>query len=174
MSSLAEEEQSFFSTLSRQFLRTHRPFRAIVMDRNGQPILWVRKYLHIQLKVARLTTLQIRRPFQFINSRIHVRSSEGEDGKLVGEAQQYVSICSSSHMSRPITQSVGNGIPGGDATTSFNRMLLNFTVLKLIRCRRDQENFSQFARVDSGFFAWDFWLQDRDNRRRPSSLYTAL
>ena len=98
MSSLAEEEQSFFSTLSRQFLRTHRPFRAIVMDRNGQPILWVRKYLHIQLKVARLTTLQIRRPFQFINSRIHVRSSEGEDGKLVGEAQQYVSICSSSHV----------------------------------------------------------------------------
>jgi hypothetical protein len=41
--SLAEEEQSFTSTLTRQFLRTHRPFRAIVMDKTGKPILWVRK-----------------------------------------------------------------------------------------------------------------------------------
>lgn len=38
---LAEEEQSFVGTLSRQFLRTLRPFRAVVMDRTGKPILWV-------------------------------------------------------------------------------------------------------------------------------------
>lgn len=39
--SLAEEEQTLLSTMSRQFLRTHRPFRAVIMDRTGKPILWV-------------------------------------------------------------------------------------------------------------------------------------
>lgn len=38
---MAEEEQSLVSTMSRQFLRTHRPFRAVIMDRTGKPILWV-------------------------------------------------------------------------------------------------------------------------------------
>lgn len=89
--SLAEEERTIVSTMSRQFLRTHRPFKAIVMDRTGKPILWVRIKIYVQSELDQLTSPQIRRPFQFINSRIHVRSSEGEDGKLVGEAQQYVS-----------------------------------------------------------------------------------
>jgi hypothetical protein len=40
------------------------------MDKHGNPVLW------------------IRRPFQFINSRIYVHAGDGEDGRLVGEAQQ--------------------------------------------------------------------------------------
>jgi hypothetical protein len=39
--SLAEEEQGFMSTITRQALRTHRPFRSVVMDREGKPVLWV-------------------------------------------------------------------------------------------------------------------------------------
>jgi hypothetical protein len=31
---------------------------------------------------------QIRRPFAFINSRIYVHAAEGNDARLVGEAQQ--------------------------------------------------------------------------------------
>ena len=38
---IVEEPRGFFSTLSRQVFRTHRPFRALVMDSTGTPILWV-------------------------------------------------------------------------------------------------------------------------------------
>ncbi|KAL7283519.1 hypothetical protein ACG7TL_002952 [Trametes sanguinea] len=49
---IAEEPRGLLSTFSRQIFRTHRPFRAIVMDAAGSPILW------------------LRRPFAFINSRM--------------------------------------------------------------------------------------------------------
>ncbi|EIW71495.1 hypothetical protein TREMEDRAFT_67793 [Tremella mesenterica DSM 1558] len=110
---LAEEERSFFSTMSRQMLRTHRPFRAVVMDPTGTPILW------------------IRRPFAFINSRIFVHSTQDGDGRLVGEAQQ-----------------------------EWHPWRRRYNLFQ----SRDEETFKQFARVDSGFLAWDFWLKDADNR----------
>lgn len=53
--SLAEEEQSIVSTMSRQFLRTHRPFRAVVMDRTGKPILWVSRLGGPSLKSQLMT-----------------------------------------------------------------------------------------------------------------------
>lgn len=31
-------------------------------------------------------------------------------------------------------------------------------------CRRGEDTFKQFASVDSGFLAWDFWLKDADDR----------
>lgn len=38
---MAEEGQGFLTTLQRQFMRTHRPFRSVVMDREGVPVLFV-------------------------------------------------------------------------------------------------------------------------------------
>lgn len=38
---IAEEPRGIFSMFSRQIFRTHRPFRAVVMDSFGSPILWV-------------------------------------------------------------------------------------------------------------------------------------
>ncbi|KAK8849684.1 hypothetical protein IAR55_005019 [Kwoniella newhampshirensis] len=111
---LAEEEQGILSAVSRQALRTHRPFRSVIMDRHGTPVLW------------------IRRPFAFINSRIFVHSTEGVDGTLVGEAQQQW------HPWR----------------RRYN----------LFQTRGSEETFKQFAKIDSGFLAWDFWLKDRDDR----------
>ncbi|EIW85426.1 Scramblase-domain-containing protein [Coniophora puteana RWD-64-598 SS2] len=52
---IAEEPRGFLSVFARQIFRTHRPFRAIVMDLEGAPILW------------------IRRPFSWINSRMFVQ-----------------------------------------------------------------------------------------------------
>ncbi len=40
---IAEEPRGFLSMFSRQVFRTHRPFRALVMDSQGSPILWVRR-----------------------------------------------------------------------------------------------------------------------------------
>lgn len=39
---MAEEDQGFLSVMMRQALRTHRPFRSVVMDKHGTPVLWVR------------------------------------------------------------------------------------------------------------------------------------
>lgn len=43
---IAEEPRGFFSTFGRQIFRTHRPFRALVMDSVGTPVLWVCIQLH--------------------------------------------------------------------------------------------------------------------------------
>jgi len=75
---MAEEERGFLGTFSRQILRTHRPFRSVIMDSNGSPVLW------------------IHRPFSWINSRIYAQrkkisagSGSVEDDIIVlGEAQQ--------------------------------------------------------------------------------------
>ncbi|KAL4074559.1 Scramblase-domain-containing protein [Scleroderma yunnanense] len=37
---IVEEPRGLLSMFSRQFFRTHRPFRALVMDLDGSPILW--------------------------------------------------------------------------------------------------------------------------------------
>jgi len=38
---IAEEPRGLLASFSRQLLRTHRPFRAVIMDREGAPVLWV-------------------------------------------------------------------------------------------------------------------------------------
>jgi hypothetical protein len=40
---IAEEDQGILSMFRRQMFRTHRPFRAVVMDRGGNPLLLVRQ-----------------------------------------------------------------------------------------------------------------------------------
>ncbi|KAF8201628.1 Scramblase-domain-containing protein [Pholiota molesta] len=49
---IAEEPRGFLGTLSRQAFSTHRPFRAVIMDKDGVPV---------------------RRPFAWINSRMFVQ-----------------------------------------------------------------------------------------------------
>ncbi|KLT46306.1 Scramblase-domain-containing protein, partial [Cutaneotrichosporon oleaginosum] len=86
--------------------------------------------------------LWIERPFAFINSRIRVRANPdlgavgGGDGlsPLVGETQQQW------HPWRRRYNLFENRVGGGD-----NYM-------------------DQFARIDGGFLAWDFWLTDADGR----------
>ncbi|KAK7049248.1 hypothetical protein VNI00_005849 [Paramarasmius palmivorus] len=52
---IAEEPGGFLSSINRQLFATHRPFRALIMDTEGKPILW------------------LRRPFAWINSRMYVQ-----------------------------------------------------------------------------------------------------
>ncbi|KAL1932970.1 hypothetical protein VTP01DRAFT_8648 [Rhizomucor pusillus] len=61
------EEEGFMKSLSRQFLRTHRPLKATILDAHGNVIF------------------KIERPFAFINSRIFIYT---EDDRLIGEVQQ--------------------------------------------------------------------------------------
>lgn len=39
---IVEEDGGFLSTFRRQAFATHRPFRAVIMDVHGTPLLWVR------------------------------------------------------------------------------------------------------------------------------------
>jgi hypothetical protein len=69
---IAEEPRGFLSMFSRQIFRTHRPFRALVMDLHGSPILWVRSIVIFPTSIN-LSIIQIRRPFAWINSRMFVQ-----------------------------------------------------------------------------------------------------
>lgn len=64
---IAEEEGFFGKVILRQMLRTHRPFKATILDRNGNIIL------------------KVQRPFQFINSRIFISDRNDEP---IGEVHQ--------------------------------------------------------------------------------------
>ncbi|KAJ1972970.1 hypothetical protein H4R35_004383 [Dimargaris xerosporica] len=61
------EEDTFANSLSRQFLRTHRQFKATILDKDGNVVL------------------TIHRPFSWINSRIYVKTPNGE---VIGEVHQ--------------------------------------------------------------------------------------
>lgn len=71
---IAEDSSGFFGTLSRQFFATHRPFRAVVMDHGGNPLLFVRKPAFPTSHQCRYDVRkQLRRPFAWINSKMFVQ-----------------------------------------------------------------------------------------------------
>ncbi|BFZ59997.1 hypothetical protein YB2330_001019 [Saitoella coloradoensis] len=68
---MAEEDLGMMGTLQRQAFRTHRAFKAHVLDREGREVL------------------TIQRPFSYINSKIKVFTDPGlSDSTLIGESQQ--------------------------------------------------------------------------------------
>ncbi|EIN07750.1 Scramblase-domain-containing protein [Punctularia strigosozonata HHB-11173 SS5] len=134
---IAEEPRGILSTFSRQLFRTHRPFRALVMDLEGSPILW------------------LRRPFAWINSRMHVQRlkdfnayTEDEEPILdtFGEVQQrwhlwrrrydlFLRESSAKRILSTPTQPQPEPDPASDL-------------------------YYQIARIDGGFWAWYFGLLD--------------
>jgi len=76
---IAEDSKGFLGTLSRQLFSTHRPFHAVIMDKEGNPVLF------------------LRRPFSWINSRMFVQRKKALSGHepeaepaldVFGEVQQ--------------------------------------------------------------------------------------
>ncbi|KZT28484.1 Scramblase-domain-containing protein [Neolentinus lepideus HHB14362 ss-1] len=133
---IAEEPRGFLSTFSRQLFKTHRPFRALVMDPQGAPILWVR------------------RPFAWINSRMFVQrlnkySEYTEDGDPVldtfGEVQQRWHPWRRRYdvflreTARPILSTVSDPQP---------------------EPAESEETFTQLAAIDEGLWSWSFSLRD--------------
>ena len=47
---IAEEPRGLLSIFFRQIFRTHRPFRALIMDNEGTPILWVGQFRFWELQ----------------------------------------------------------------------------------------------------------------------------
>ncbi|CAL1704975.1 unnamed protein product [Somion occarium] len=134
---IAEEPRGILSVFSRQLLRTHRPFRAVVLDRQGSPILW------------------LRRPFAWINSRMFVqRLQDYENYTSEGNPvlDTFAEVQQRWHFWRR-------------KYDLFLRKQETHRVLSLASDPQpepelNEETFYQFARIDEGLWAWDFSLKD--------------
>ncbi|KAF8969932.1 Scramblase-domain-containing protein [Flammula alnicola] len=132
---IAEEPRGFLGTLSRQAFATHRPFKAVIMDKEGLPVLWVR------------------RPFAWINSRMFVqrlkdRSHSPPDPEPVletfGEVQQIWHP-----WRRRYDLFLRENIPTG-LTDNFDQAN-----------QSNESVYYQIGKVDSGFLAWNFRVSDQ-------------
>ncbi|RPD80232.1 Scramblase-domain-containing protein [Lentinus tigrinus ALCF2SS1-7] len=131
---IAEEPRGFLAAFSRQIFRTHRPFRAIVMDTEGSPILW------------------LRRPFAFINSRMYVQrlkdfSEYTPEGNPVLDT--FAEVQQRWHLWRRRYDLFLRETP--------HRIL---STVDEPQPEPEPEMFRQFARIDNGFLAWHFTLRD--------------
>lgn len=136
---LLEQETGIGGALTRQLAGTHRSMTAIILDVNGREVL------------------RMRRPFNFINSRIYVEKvttgSPGQEAKIevIGEATQEWHPWRRKYnlfYRRPNDDS-----PSADATEATS------TSTALVPAQdSDDHHFAQFASINSGFLAWDFYL----------------
>ncbi|GEM06739.1 scramblase family protein [Rhodotorula toruloides] len=148
---LLEEETSIAGTMSRQFLRNHRPFKATVISPDGEVLL------------------RIHRPFAWINSRIYVStptsgSSTARDAKEEMQRLEAPSSSSSSASTALTTRQVeaehqddGELIGESQQEWHIYRRRYNHFV------KRGDEMI-QFANTDAGFLAWDFSVRDEEGK----------
>lgn len=132
---LMEEELGMRGTITRQLLKTHRAFKATVLDTEGNVLLRVRPLSppsSLSRTLLTLRTAQIRRPFSWINSRIYIStplaSDPEADDNVIGEAQQVWHL--------------------------YRRQYNQFVK------RGEEGEMVQFGSTDSGFLAWDFFVKN--------------
>ncbi|KAN0075268.1 Scramblase domain containing protein [Tylopilus felleus] len=133
---IVEEPRGFLSVFARQMLRTHRPFRALVMDLEGSPILW------------------IRRPFSWINSRMFVQSPR--DYPAASEGQLVLDTFAEVHQEWHLWRRRYNLF----LRSTPHRVLTTLDSDPQPEVTAPEVHFNQFARVDEGLWAWHFVLRD--------------
>ncbi|GAA5866578.1 hypothetical protein JCM3774_004019 [Rhodotorula dairenensis] len=154
---LLEEESSLVGTMSRQLLKTHRPFRATVISPDGEVLL------------------RIQRPFSWINSRIYISTPSGSASTAQDAKNEMQRIEQSGHdpndrhasttavaardpsLAAELAVDAGEVIGETQQEWHWYRRRYNHFV------RRGDE-MVQFARTDSGFLAWDFFVRDENDR----------
>lgn len=136
---IAEADAGMSSALTRQLLRTHRPFHAVILDNDGTPILW------------------LRRPFSWINSRMRVQrqssaglAADGSEPELgtLGEVQQRWDIFRRKYevfLKEPP-----------------RRVLALADAGERNEAEVDDEIYDQLAQIDEPPLSWDFTLRDAD------------
>ncbi|OJT14600.1 Phospholipid scramblase family protein [Trametes pubescens] len=129
---IAEEPRGFLSMFSRQVFRTHRPFRALVMDSQGSPILW------------------LRRPFAFINSRMYVQRLKDFDAYTPEGEPVLDTFAEVQQRWHPWRRRYDLFL-----RETSHRIL---STLNEPQPEPEPDLFNQFARIDGGFLAWHFSL----------------
>ncbi|KAF8943928.1 hypothetical protein BGZ47_004892 [Haplosporangium gracile] len=131
---ITEEDTTMVKAMSRQLLRTHRPFKASVLDLEGNEVL------------------KIHRPFAFINSRIMISTP---DDRLIGEVQQEWHLVRRKYNLFTIEQPDPWTIEMDASTTAISKeRAVDGQGLDRV----------QFAHIDGGFLALDFDMQDEQGR----------
>ncbi|OAX38902.1 Scramblase-domain-containing protein [Rhizopogon vinicolor AM-OR11-026] len=131
---IAEEPRGILSMFTRQIFRTHRPFRALVMDLHGSPILW------------------IRRPFAWINSRMFVqRLKDLHEYTPEGEPvlDTFAEVQQEWHLWRRRYHLFIRDQPRRILSTTSDP-----------HPEPPIDSFTQFAKIDEGLWAWHFSMLD--------------
>ncbi|KAF9458675.1 Scramblase-domain-containing protein [Collybia nuda] len=131
---IAEEPKGFFGVVARQAFATHRPFRAVIMDLEGSPVMW------------------IRRPFSWINSRMYVQRLKDFSAYTPGGESVLDTFAEVQQVWHPWRRCYNLFI-----RKSPKHIL---SLASEPQPQPEQEIFSQFAKVDSGFLAWHFKVMD--------------
>lgn len=146
---MEEEVGLMGGAIQRQLLKTHRPFKAVVLDLEGKPVL----------RISRGVTL--------INSRTRVWSIDQEsstgDGSnpqetLVGEVVQNFHVWRRKY-------ELFRSVSGDDSTRvqqSDSQQVISDSKDVVPTEGKQSEQLDQFAKVDSGLLSWDFLLQDQN------------
>ncbi|KAJ4001486.1 Scramblase-domain-containing protein [Lentinula boryana] len=133
---IAEEPGGFLSSFNRQIFATHRPFKALVMDPSGTPILWVR------------------RPFAWINSRMYVQRPH--TGQEVAEGSPAVldTFSEVQQIWHPFRRRYDLFLRDSP------KRILSLASDPQPEPELDTNTFNQVAQVDAPFLAWDFSIVD--------------
>ncbi|KAF9262167.1 Scramblase-domain-containing protein [Marasmius fiardii PR-910] len=145
---IAEEPGGFLSTLSRQVFATHRPFRALIMDTEGNPILWAR-YLFRHLYNPKII---LRRPFAWINSRMYAQCPSKTRETTKGGVPILDTFAEVQQIWHPWRRRYDLFL-----RETSKRIL---SVVNEPQPEPQPSVFSQFAKVDAPFLAWSFSLRD--------------
>ncbi|KAJ4488478.1 Scramblase-domain-containing protein [Lentinula aciculospora] len=133
---IAEEPGSFLSSFNRQIFATHRPFKALVMDPSGTPILWVR------------------RPFAWINSRMFVQCPH--PGQEVADRSSAIldTFAEVQQIWHPFRRRYDLFLRDSP------KRILSLASDPQPEPELDTNTFNQIAKVDAPFLAWDFSIRD--------------
>lgn len=164
------------SPSSRQIFRTHRPFRAIIMDKDGTPVLWV-SLCFVEHARHILTTWNLRsedHPPGSIHaclshtSRISTSIMRMDSLSLI-RSLKYNNF--GTYSGDDMTFSSGNTTPWLLKLVQAHQIGSFFLrirdkprrVLSLVddpQPEPDLDQYTQFGRIDEGLWAWNFAFRD--------------
>lgn len=137
--------------MSRQLLKTHRPFRATVISPDGEVLL------------------RVQRPFSWINSRIYISTPSGAASTAQDAKNEMQRIEQSG--ADPTSTALTTRDPAASPPPPDTGEIIGETQQEWHWYRRRYNHFVrrgdemvQFARTDSGFLAWDFFVRDESNQ----------
>ncbi|KAJ3564277.1 hypothetical protein NP233_g8401 [Leucocoprinus birnbaumii] len=148
---IAEEDRGFLGAISRQAFATHRPFRAVILDVTGSPVLWVGQTTPPR-DLSLLKPEQLRRPFAWINSRMYVQRLK--------ELSEYTPE------GDPILDTFGEIQQVWHPWRRRYDLFLRERSREILSLASEPQPepepavFTQVAQVDAPFLAWDFRLLD--------------
>ncbi|KAL4065461.1 Scramblase-domain-containing protein [Scleroderma citrinum] len=139
---IVEEPRGLLSMFSRQFFRTHRPFRALVMDLDGSPILWVRGHYGRGKDPSPICVDKF--PHDSQSPMLHVEQSLDTFAEVQQEWHPWRRKYNMFLKAAPI------------------RVLTPTSESELQPKGALEPHFKQFARIDEGLWAWHFVVRDAD------------